>query len=374
MFKTYSSFYTIIKGGENVKKTSVKNNQKENRTRKKINLKVTFLLLFLFGVILIFATYAWFSTNLNVKIKTFNMVVTKNSGLSISFDAINFDTSVEISSNMLVNELKRTYPNNLSQWASNGLTPVSSIGITNPNNYFFDMYYSGGGVLYSNKNRERGYIKTTLTKENEIKKFSRYIAFDLFFRNETGSPAPDNLYFDPATMFTFDEDASDEMKGLLNSIRVGIVKVGSLPLDANPTDIQNIKCNNNCTSIIYEPFSTKHEGLSIERSKKFNIDLKDGENFPTYACVKETNLIYVGNTVSGSPNLDTEYFKLQSTMKESDLDTPLFKIPDGITKTRIYLWIEGQDIDSLETDSEGSDLSISLGFVKDTAGYIDLPE
>ena len=63
------------------------------------------------------------------------------------------------------------------------------------------------------------------------------------------------------------------------------------------------------------------------------------------------------------------YFELQETMTENEIDQPLFTVPNGITKTRIYLWIEGQDIDSLETDSSGADLEISLGFVKDTAGY-----
>lgn len=82
----------------------------------------------------------------------------------------------------------------------------------------------------------------------------------------------------------------------------------------------------------------------------------------------------MGNTVSGSQNLNSEYFRLQNTMKERDLDIPIFTLPDGITKTRVYLCIEGQDIDSLETDSEGAELSISLNFVKDTAGYTDLPE
>lgn len=351
-----------------------KKNSKRHDTRRKINIKLTFILLFLFGILLIFSTYAWFSTNLNVKIKTFNMVVTKNSGLTISFDAINFDQTIEISSNMLVNELKSTYPNNLSQWATNGLIPVSSVGITNPNSYFFDMYYSSGGVLYSNRNRDRGYIRTTLTEENQIREFNRYIAFDLFFRNETGSPIADNLYFDPSTVFTFNQDASEEMKGLLNSIRVGIVKVGSLPLDANPTDIQNLKCNNDCRSVIYEPFSENHETLSIERSRKYGINLRNGEDFPTHACIKAGGPIYMGSTVSGSPELNTEYFRLQSTMKERDLDIPLFQIPDGITKARVYLWIEGQDIDSLETDSDGADLSITLGFVKDNAGLTDLPE
>lgn len=360
-----------------MKKGSISKKKKEqlkqSTSRKKINMKLAILLILITGVLLIFSTYAWFSTNLNVKIKTFNMVVTKNVGLTISFDAINFDTNIEISSDILLNELKKTYPNNLSQWAENGLIPVSSNGISNPNSYFFDMYYSGGGVLYANKNKDRGYIRTALSEEKQIRQFNRYIAFDLFFRNDSGSPIDDNLYFDPTSIINMtDENASEEMKGLLNSIRIGIVKVGSLPIDANPRDIQNISCNNNCKSVIYEPFSKNHENLAIERSKKFGIDLLNGSNFPTYGCIKAGGPIYVGNTVSGSSNLNTEFFKLQDTMTDDDLNEPLFTIPDGITKTRVYLWIEGQDIDSLETDSAGADLDISLNFVKDTAGYTEL--
>ena len=38
---------------------------------------------------------------------------------------------------------------------------------------------------------------------------------------------------------------------------------------------------------------------------------------------------------------------------------------------RIYVWLEGQDIDSLETDSQGADVSISISFRKDTQGYTE---
>ena len=43
----------------------------------------------------------------------------------------------------------------------------------------------------------------------------------------------------------------------------------------------------------------------------------------------------------------------------------------SIIMIRIYIWIEGQDIDSLETDSEGADISVSLSLTKDTVGYTD---
>ena len=35
----------------------------------------------------------------------------------------------------------------------------------------------------------------------------------------------------------------------------------------------------------------------------------------------------------------------------------------------MYLWVEGQDIDSLETDSEGAELYVDINFTKDTTGY-----
>ena len=95
----------------------------------------------------------------------------------------------------------------------------------------------------------------------------------------------------------------------------------------------------------------------------------DGFKYPTYAYIKEGGPIYVENSVSGSPNLDQNYFALQETVTEDDFENPIFQIPDGITKVRVYVWIEGQDIDSLETNSVGTEVEITIDFVKDQAGY-----
>lgn len=174
------------------------------------------------------------------------------------------------------------------------------------------------------------------------------------------------------TEFGIDDDAKEEMRGLFNSVRLGFLKIGSMPTNTNPTVIQNLKCNNNCESVIYEPNSSNHTNLSIERALQYGVNLVDGEYFPTYGCIKTGGPIYVKNAVSGSPNLDPNYFALQKTVKEGDFTDPLFEIPDGVTKVRVYLWIEGQDIDSLETDSSGSDISVSINLIKDTKGYSDI--
>ena len=329
---------------------------------------MSIMVIFFLGILLIFSAYAWFSTSLNVKIKTFNMIVSRNSGLLISFDAINYDKSIEISEDILINKLVETYPNNLSQWAGNGLIPVSSPGITNSNNYFFDIYQSSG-VRYKNKELDKGYITARLSKETQRQSTNRFIAFDLFLKNETGSPISDNLFLEQGTSFIMTSDSDEEMAGLVNSARIGFVKVGSVPHDTPVETIQNLECNNDCKSIIYEPNSTNHSLMSIERAKKFGINLKDGKEFPTFAYKKDGGPFELIDTISGSVGLNYNYFQEQETISIDAFDEPLFTIPDGITKMRIYVWLEGQDIDSLETDSQGAEVSVSINFIKDTAGY-----
>ena len=114
--------------------------------------------------------------------------------------------------------------------------------------------------------------------------------------------------------------------------------------------------------------SKNHTALSIERAAKHDVELVDGINYPTYAYKKAVSKLYIKDSLPGS-NLDPEVFKLQETRDDNDFDTPIFTIPDGITKFRIYVWIEGQDIDSLETHSDGTEVDINLSFIKDTEGW-----
>ena len=44
-------------------------------------------------------------------------------------------------------------------------------------------------------------------------------------------------------------------------------------------------------------------------------------------------------------------------------------MPNAVTKARVYIWLEGQDLDSLESYSKGTDLDVIINFVKDLAGY-----
>lgn len=346
---------------KNKKKVEIQKNKTQKQEKSK-NFNLMLLVTLFLGVLLIVSTYAWFQATLNVQVHFVNLVVSKKNGLFISLDGIDFDSSVEISEESLIKNLKNTYPGNTSQWSSGGLYPVSSNGISNSNTSIFDFYTATAFEIDEISGKR--YLSTRKTLETGISNRKKYIAFDIFLKNITGSPVSDNLYIDEGTNIIVTEGKTEQIEGLINSVRMGFVKIGSVSNDASIDEIQNIQCNNNCEMVIYEPNSTRHTELSIERARKYDINLINGQYYPTLAITGNLNFYEITEVVKGNP---AENFKLQEN--RVDIDRPIFEIPDGITKVRIYVWIEGQDIDSLETRSEGADVSVIINLIKDTAGF-----
>lgn len=364
------------------KKAQPKRNKKKNINRKldiiksKIKSNILIIIIFCTATLLIISTYAWFSASLNVKVKFFDLVVSSDNGLFISLDGIDYSDSVEISLNSVINELKATYPNHTNRWAIGGLWPVSSNGIKNANQDKFSTYI-GEVNKYKTKDKSKNgkkFLNATLSIEDEPTPFSSYIAFDIFLKNVSGSPKPDNLYLDEGTYIDYaddiDEEVKDTMNGIMNSMRFGFVKISSVPHNTDVRTVQNLKCNNQCEMFIYEPNEKSHSEESIKNAKELGITIVDGEYTPTYGIINEGRFLEHtnGHEGTGIP-LDTEHFALQKTIKYSDFDWPVFSIPNGVTKLRAYVWIEGQDIDSLETYSKGAAIYLSINFVKDLAGY-----
>lgn len=336
--------------------------------------KIIFIVTFFIGIIFLFATYAWFSASLNVKIKFFNIKVSTDTGLFISLDGVNFSDSIEISRESLIYDVTRLYPNHTNQWSNNGLWSVSSNGISSPNNDKFDVYAGSMGKYTDKARRGTRFVNTTLIREDKPSEYSNYVAFDIFLKNVSGSPYKDNLYLGSGTYIEFDDtldaETKEKMEDIMNSIRLGFVKIGETTLKADVPTIQNLQCNNECISLIYEPNSMVHNEESIAAAKEFGITLVNNTYVPTYGVIKSgSRLDHKSGLISSSGDFDREHFALQETIKEEDMSKPMFQIPNGITKVRVYLWIEGQDIDALEVHSEGAPLNLSLDLEKDLAGY-----
>ena len=332
--------------------------------------KSTFLIItaFLSSILLIVSTYAWFFASLDVRISSLNMTVSDESGLFISLDGINWSSSVSVSKDILFKDLNRRYPNHISQWPSSmGMYPVSTNGIASRNDNTFNIFTSE--VSYKNElvTRER-VITTYLYDEPKASQNSNFVAFDIFLKNVTGSPYEDNVFLDEGTEVKLLSSGSKDSDGSINSIRVGFLKMNTISKRSSINAIQNITCNNNCVASIWEPHSKEHSKASILKALKHNVRVVDGVYTPTYGVIAEGEMLEMasGQEGSGIP-LDTEHFALQNTI--TDLSNRVFGLSTGITKVRVYIWVEGQDIDSIETQSQGANIEVSLNFYKDLAGY-----
>ena len=123
-----------------------------------------------------------------------------------------------------------------------------------------------------------------------------------------------------------------------------------------------------------------------------NVDIYDGGQFNTYAANTTTYATYdtavnrsvaaLAQTTSAETATAAEAAKTTARADYKLVDFPYFTdtmknltstsrptfmtlAPNSITKVRVYIWIEGQDIDNYDFASLGKKISINFGFTKE---------
>ena len=316
-------------------------------------------------LVLIYSSYAWFSATLDVKLNNFRAVVDPETGIYISLDGINWGSTVEISKENIITNLKKTYPGHNNQW-SDGMTSVSTIGQENLTDDKFAMFGNKtpfiGRILGKNKTE----IDIVKLNEEQPNDDADFIAFDIFIKNLTTSPYSDNLYLVDGTKVVNASDVTDDTAA--NAIRLGMLFMGSVHKNSSIDTIQQITCDPICKQYIYEPNSTMHNESSIKILKKHKYEIENGKEYPTYGAYKSQDNVQIWSGIKNSlVPLNENVFQFQKTTKT--LNEPIGQIASGITKIRVYIWVEGQDVDIIEQKSTGYEVSVIMNFEKDMAGY-----
>lgn len=293
------------------------------------------VMLLITAIALTTASYAWFSANTNVELGQLDVSVTASDGIQISMDA-------EVWKAVLATEdikVAEAYVGAKNQFPTH-LTPVSTVG-TNETIGKFDMYKGTvTGVDFD---------KLTTVKSPEANGTTGdYIAFDVFIKS--GSAVDLTLNTNSIV-----KGKDDNSKGLEYSARVGFLKQGT---DSSFTASAARTLNEGTVGVIWEPNADQHTTIAINQ----------------LGAVQGKPLAYKGVKADGE-ELDlttqvTDYFSSVSTIKSTTAEKfptdTILSIEEGITKVRIYIWIEGQDIDCEDTVSQGSGLSTVIGFSKKT--------
>lgn len=322
--------------------------------RRKNNLRYSLLLLLLLLVFLMVSTYAWFTANQTVTISTLDVNVQTSNGLQISADAINWKTILQKAD---ITGASATYTSSVNQ-VPDEMQPVSSAGIVDTGTGYMDMYFGTVDALEDGTGYSLVSDKEVDTRGAE----GRYIAFDIFLRVDQTTP----VYLTTASNIITKEGAAD--KGLQNAARVAFIDEGNVADVGDSTGAQALK--GGTTSIIWEPNYDVHTAAGVANAKEiYGLDTTTtGASQLSYQGIKAEFADSEGVTLKNT-NTFSQYFQTVtptiSTVKDFDAQQTLLNLKAGITKVRIYMWVEGQDVDC-ENNASGTDISFNVQITKAT--------
>ena len=328
----------------------------ENEKKHKRKLRFLFIWFFFLLIFLSTVTYAWFTSNRIVELHFFDIHVETDGGLEISENAIDWKSEITI------DELKnayKSYPNSLNQIPGT-MKPMSSAGDVDGNGYL-NMFY---GQVDSNgtKNFYLSTYRKIEERTTELSNNGDFIAFDVFFKSTT----PKNLYLSEESYVLPKEESIG--RGIENSARVAFIKEGVLPLDTNIGTVQNQRTTSDNNVVIWEPNYDVHTEHGIDNAlSTYGI---------TVPATNASTLPYDGVSGTVASGLKVKLGDANSTkhpglFKQVDVDiytkreyqgsNLIFELEPGITKMRVYMWLEGQDVDSENKASHG-DITYFLQF------------
>ena len=397
-------------------------------TNKKRNRKLRNLITVcaLFAIILSVGTYAWFIGMKTVNVNQFEIEIATTEGLFLSMDGADWQYNLNVgTANQYAGNTNTWATDGLIPMSTIGEadSTVSRMKLYEK----ASLTPSSGGyrLLTSRVNN----YKTTASGSGALNQGKGYVAFDLFIKNLSGEeyyatnePLNEEAIYLTTNSKVSVSTAGVENTGIENSIRVAFLQIGRvIGTTENADIITGITCSDDegkgvtgiCRNAqIWEPNDKSHvtnainwyntackvrksSGTTVSDPASYNkgedcTAVADSNAYPTYAVSKVINIadqvdVYDGekyNTYTANTDTYENYlaasdkstFKLidfpyfTDTMKnKTGNDRPQFMTlaPNSITKVRVYVYLEGQDVDNYDFASLGKQISVNFGFTKE---------
>ncbi len=406
----------------------VRSRQNQDENKRKKRLLVALLMLILTGVALTTATYAWFSSNTVVDTTDIDLKVTAATGISISADALNFKKTISMNEVISFARIgcetggvnstggcpsRLQYPDKLN--------PVSTVGA---NGSSVDFYTASIGDY---PNDAVGYLAKLEGKSTETHALNvgssgctstnscehtggDYVAFDFWLR----SGADYNLDIDAASVKLSTTDHGTTTSALESGLRILFVNLGNQPdatVGQNELYALNDTTDDNWT--IYNPYPKLHHSTSLTSSYHNlpggavgeGVTSDDGEYQYGYYAVKNiptplptpkygkdgdldntagSLLPFTYYYLNAHPTAYDSVFELinksnshylvggghPGQTQTGDLSTgkTVLAIKSGVTRVRCYIYLEGQDIDTVDAISFSKGFYFNFGFKISSGG------
>ena len=283
------------------------------------------------AIVLTSSTFAWFSMAKRVEVETMELNITSPDGVQLSGNANAFTTMLTLA------DLKGETTARWAAYEGNEnnfpelLVPSSS-----------NMYVSRSlPTFFAGSIDDAGYINATQVASDTT---SGYVAFDIFVK--VGQDQ--KVYWNETTV------ACDDNPDVVSAMRVALVNCGTVPAKAEAPAILSVKpANANQNRIVmYEPNSTNHTDAS---------GYADGATVPDLYLTSD----FSKRTPTGNgKNImqETQYAGAAFGTRATDANktsNAYFDAVTGINRVRVYLWMEGNDVDCAN-DVAGATLDFNL--------------
>ena len=220
------------------------------------------------------------------------------------------------------------------------------------------MYYgitsndiSGNYILSATKSEE--------ALGNGADSDGKFMAFDLFFKVDNES----TVYLTPESTVSYLGERNDGSK---NSIRFAFLDEGTVATGSAVGTIQSLRGGTSNDLYIWEPNSDTHSVTGISNAKDvYGVTVGTSGSSPvSYSGIispfnDTLNITLKDATSSKYPayfrTVDVDYYTTANFSSNKEVWT----FEAGITKMRVYIWIEGQDVDC-ENSSASGDLEFKF--------------
>lgn len=364
---------------------------RSKKNKKKSEMNAMFFIILLALVIFIISTYAWFSTQRNVSITNLNGTVEVAEGLEISLDAQNWSNGLVLGEEEgQLDIIDDAYAGNKNLKPSEML-PVSTLGQVSGQQK--DLQMLRGKITNSIQLSDiKAMVETESNPDSDT--FPGYFAFDVFLKNSSKQDDLDDvlqLNYD-SSLEIMETDKSST--GLQNTARVAFAKYnGTSDVMADQATILKETAGigvgagtSYITDVaIWEPNSNDHVEYIVQNNNKITgagASFNATTQMDTYG-LKSTS---IGQTIAdiykwdGTESYLTKQNVLQTTktstedysiaegvqnlVSTTDGSTTFGIAPNAICRIRIYLWLEGQDVDCINYASHGGGIKVNIGLVK----------
>ena len=316
------------------------------KTIKKRAFVSAIAMLMVSAIVLTSSTFAWFSMSKEASVESMDLTVSSPEGIQISANASAWTASLTVDQ-IFDNDDATTsrydayegnnnlYPADLIPVSSAFQSANSSTGYAN----FFKATLDDSGLA----------TITAVTQSKDSQDAAGLIAFDLFFKVAEAQ----TVYFGTST-FTDNSDSK-----INSALRVAFTPLGNVAIGtaaATATALNTFTAG--AKNVVYEVDSlTRSDDAS-------GLNIADGA-LTTNALISNYggNRVYTTNGVITSTSCAGAVYGTQVT-DQSDASAKSFSLSAGITKVRVYIWVEGNDVDCLNSVA-GAALTANLKFTID---------